>query len=116
MRKAGARVRVTAQLIDSTTGHHLWAERYDRDLEDIFAIQDEITQSIVGAIEPALGAAEQKRAHLITHDNLDAWEASQRAFWHLYKSTREDSKIAVDWFRKAIALDPHHPMAPGVYR
>jgi TolB-like protein len=113
VRKVGVRVRVTAQLIDSTTGHHLWAERYDQDLEDIFAIQDEVTQSIVGAIEPALGAAEQKRAQLMRPDSLDAWEASQRAFWHLYKWTREDLKLAVDWFRRAIALDPHHPLAPG---
>jgi TolB-like protein/Tfp pilus assembly protein PilF len=113
VRKIGAKVRVTAQLIDSTSGHHLWAERYDRDLEDIFAIQDEITQSIVAAIEPALGAAEQKRAQLIPPDSLDAWEASQRAFWHYNKATREDFELAADWFRKSIAIDPHHPLAPG---
>jgi adenylate cyclase len=113
VRKIGVRVRVTAQLIDSTTGHHLWAERYDRELEDIFAIQDEITQSIVGAIEPALGAAEQKRAQLIPPDSLDAWEASQRGFWHLYRWTREDLDLAVGWFRDAIAIDPHHPLALG---
>jgi adenylate cyclase len=113
VRKIGVRVRVTAQLIDSTTGHHLWAERYDRDLEDIFAIQDEITESIVGAIEPALGVAEQRRAQLMPPDSLDAWEASQRAFWHYYKSTRENLDLAADWFRKSIALDPHHPLAPG---
>jgi len=113
VRKAGNRIRITAQLIDASTGHHLWAERYDRDLENIFAIQDEITQSIVGAIEPALGAAEQKRAHLIAHDNLDAWEASQRAFWHYNKATREDLELAASWFRKSIAIDRHHPLAPG---
>jgi TolB-like protein/class 3 adenylate cyclase/Tfp pilus assembly protein PilF len=113
VKKFGSRVRVTSQLIDCATGYHLWAERYDRDLEDIFAIQDEITQSIVGAIEPALGAAEQRRAHLITHDNLDAWEASQRAFWHYNKATREDLELAAEWFRKSIAIDPHHPLAPG---
>jgi hypothetical protein len=87
---------VTAQLIDSTTRHHLWAEHYDRDLEDVFTIQDDISQSIVGAIEPALGTAEQKRAQLLPPDSLDAWEASQRAFWHYYRSTREDLALAVD--------------------
>ncbi len=73
VRKAGDRVRVTAQLIDASTGNHIWAERYDRELDDIFALQDEITQTIVTAIEPELGAVEQERARRKPPDNLDAW-------------------------------------------
>ena len=62
VRKAGTRVRVTAQLIDAATGHHEWAERYDREMEDIFDLQDEITQIIAGALEPELNAVERERA------------------------------------------------------
>ncbi len=62
VRKAGSRVRITAQLVDATTGNHVWAERYDRELEDIFAVQDDITQNIVAAIGPELVSAEIQRA------------------------------------------------------
>ena len=73
VRKAGSRVRITGQLIDAATGAHIWAERYDRGLEDIFAVQDEITQSIVGAIAPGIVSAEVQRAQRKDPGQLDAW-------------------------------------------
>ena len=82
VRKAGSRVRVTAQLIDATTGGHLWAERYDRDLADIFAVQDEITARVSEAIQPALERSERERAARKPPDSLDAWESCHRGMWH----------------------------------
>ena len=84
VRKAENRVRITAQLIDATTGRHVWAERYDRDLADIFELQDEMTQTIVGAVEPELSAAERERAANKPPENLDAWETYQKGLWHLW--------------------------------
>jgi adenylate cyclase len=91
VRKAGNRVRITGQLIDAETGHHLWAERYDRVLEDLFAIQDELTDGIVGAIEGAVGRAEIVRAHRKPPGSLDAWDACMRGWWHTSRMTRETS-------------------------
>ena len=105
-RNAGNRVRVTAQLIDATTGNHVWAERYDGDLSDIFAIQDEMTQAIVGAIEPELGKAERERARRKAPDNLDAWSCYQRGLWHLFRFTKADNDAAEELFRRSAALDP----------
>ena len=82
VRKAGRRVRITAQLIDAPTGHHIWAERYDRELEDIFDLQDEITQTIAAAIEPELSAKEREAAVRKPPDSLDTWETFQRAMWY----------------------------------
>ena len=79
VRKAGNRIRVTAQLVEAETGNHVWAERYDRDLADIFAVQDEITERVVAAIEPELYAAEQVRSQSKPPDSLDAWECVIRA-------------------------------------
>jgi adenylate cyclase len=111
VRKGGNRVRLTTQLIDAASGTHVWAERYDRDLSDIFAVQDEITASVAGVIEPALAEAEQQRALRKPPERLDAWEAYQRGLWHFYKYGPEDNKIAQTFFRQAIALDPK--FAPG---
>ena len=105
-RKAGNRARVTAQLIDTTTGNHVWAERYDGDLSDVFAIQDEMTQAIVGAIEPELGNAERERARRKPPDNLDAWSCYQRGLWHLFRFTKEDNETAEGLFRRSATLDP----------
>jgi len=106
VRKAGNRVRVTAQLIDAATGNHVWAERYDRDLSDIFALQDEMTQTIVGAIEPELGSAERERARRKPPDSLDAWSCYQRGLWHLYRFTKADNDEAEQLFQRAAELDP----------
>ena len=107
VRKTGSRVRVSAQLIDATTGNHLWAERYDRDLEDIFALQDEITETIVTAIEPELGAVERERARRKPPENLDAWSSYQRGLWHLFDDLQRDSLAeAKRLFQLACELDP----------
>jgi len=106
VRKAANRVRVTGQLIDAETGHHVWAERYDRVLEDIFDLQDEITESVVAALEPAVGKAEMSRARQRTPDDLDAWDLCQRAMWHFNRVTREDFAIADELYRRAIERDP----------
>jgi TolB-like protein/Flp pilus assembly protein TadD len=105
VRRAGDRVRVSAQLIDGATGNNIWARSYDRALPDIFALQDEITHTIVGAIEPELGRAERERATVKARD-LDAWSIYQRGMTRLYRYTREDLAEARTLFRQAIAVDP----------
>ena len=78
MRKAGNRVRITAQLINSETGHHVWAERFDRELQDIFELQDEITGKIAAVIAPELVKAESERSVMKRPENMDAWDYCQR--------------------------------------
>jgi len=106
VRKAGDRVRITGQLIDAENGHHVWAERYDRDLEDIFAVQDEIVDEITAALEPAVGQAETRKASLKPPSSLDAWELFHRALWHWSRATREDLVNAREYLEQAIGLDP----------
>ncbi len=106
LRKSGNRVRVTAQLVEAETGNHVWAERYDRDLADIFAVQDEITQATTIAIAPAIADAEQQRAMRKPPASLDAWGAYQRGMWHLSKASAEDNDFAENFFQRAIDLDP----------
>jgi tetratricopeptide (TPR) repeat protein len=111
VRKAGSRVRISAQLVDATTGNHVWAERYDRELEDIFAVQDEITQNIIAAIGPELVSAEMQRARRKDPNSLDAWDCTMRAWWHFARLTREDNEEARRLALRAIELDPG--AAPG---
>jgi adenylate cyclase len=92
LRKSGNRVRVTAQLVEAETGNHVWAERYDRDLSDIFAVQDEITEATTIAIAPVIADAERQRAIRKPPANLDAWGAHQRGMWHLGKASAEDTR------------------------
>jgi len=106
VRRAGNRVRITAQLIDAVEDNHLWAERYDRDLEDIFAVQDEVTHTIVTTIEPHLASTERQRARRKPTESLGAWELYQRGLWHLYQNNAEDSTRALDFLQSAIDLDP----------
>ncbi len=113
VRKGGNRMRITAQLIDATSGAHVWADQYDRDPSDIFAVQDEMTASVAGIIEPALADAEQQRVLRKPPDSLDAWEAYQRGLWHFNRYSPEENKTALNFFRQAIALDPN--FAPGHY-
>jgi adenylate cyclase len=94
LRKAGNRIRVTAQLIEAETGNHVWAERYDRDLADIFAVQDEISQAVTIAIAPAIEDAERQRAMRKPPGSLDAWTAYQRGLWHMGKEEIEDFTLA----------------------
>jgi TolB-like protein/class 3 adenylate cyclase/tetratricopeptide (TPR) repeat protein len=114
VRRGGDRVRITAQLNDTTTGSHLWAERYDRELADVFAVQDEITESIVAAIEPRLFAAENFRASRKPPDSMDAWELLMRALSHFWRVTREDNVVAQALLEKAVAIDPNYGRALGV--
>jgi TolB-like protein/Tfp pilus assembly protein PilF len=112
VRKAGNRVRVTAQLIDATTGNHIWAEHYDRELDDLFALQDEITETIVTAIEPELGAVERERARRKPPENLDAWDLFQRGLWHLFDDVKHDALAqAKRLFERACELDPEFAAA-----
>ena len=106
VRKAGERVRVAAQLIDATTNHHVWAEHYDRELRDIFELQDEITEAIITAIEPRIRDYEPERAISRDPRNLDAWDCAQRAMWHVNKLTKDDTARARSLFERAIELDP----------
>jgi adenylate cyclase len=106
LRKSGNRIRVTAQLVEAESGNHVWAERYDRDLDDIFAVQDEITQATTIAIAPAIADAEQQRAVRKPPDSLDAWAAYQRGLWHLGRASAEDDSRAEAFFQRATELDP----------
>ncbi len=106
VRKAGKRVRITAQLIDAASGNHLWADRFDGNLDDIFELQDQITERIVFATAPEIEAHERERARRKPPESLDAWELYQRGMWHLYRVTKDDFKAARTLFDKAIARDP----------
>ena len=114
VRKVGDRVRITAQLNDVATGSHIWAEHYDRGLADVFAVQDEITEAIVAAIEPQLYAAENFRAQRKSPDNMDAWDLLMRALSHYWRVTRQDNRVAQALLEKAIAIDPNYGKALGV--
>ena len=106
VRKAGKRIRITAQLIDAPKGYHVWAERYDRDIEDIFAVQDEITHNIVRSVGPEFLSAEMKRAQRKDVRNLDVWDYIMRASSHHGRYTKKDATEAQRLLRKAIELDP----------
>jgi len=107
MRRAGQRVRITSQLIDTATGTHLWAERYDRDLIDICAVQDDITSRVAAAIEPALFRAESRRVIAKRPEHMGAWDYCQRGVWHVNKGTRTDGIAANGLFEQALMLDPN---------
>ena len=111
VRKSGNRLRITAQLIDATTGHHLWAERYDRQVEDIFDLQDEITHRITAIVAPEVERAEQRRSVAKEPINLAAWEYHQRGMAMLEKFTKQGDAEARDYFERAIALDPTYALA-----
>ena len=106
VRKAEKKVRITAQLIDAPTGYHVWAERYDRDLEDIFAVQDEITHNIVRSVGPEFLSAEMKRAQRKDVLHLDVWDLIMRANSHHGQYTQKDATEAQRLLYKAIKLDP----------
>jgi TolB-like protein/cytochrome c-type biogenesis protein CcmH/NrfG len=114
VRKGGDRIRITAQLNDVATGSHLWAERYDRKITDVFAVQDEITENIVAAIEPQLYAAESFRAQRKPPDSMDAWDLVMRALSHYWRVTRQDNVVAQALLEKAITIDPNYGQALGL--
>jgi adenylate cyclase len=108
VRKVGRRVRITVQLIDATTDRHLWAERYDRDLEDIFAIQDEVTSAIVATLPGRVEAAARDRASRTTTDNMAAYECVLTGKVLHHRSNREDNAKAQQLLDRAIQLDPSY--------
>jgi adenylate cyclase len=106
VRKAGDRVRISAQLIDATTGAHVWAETFDRQLADIFALQDEITERLAGSMGAEVGRSEMARTIRRNPRILDAWECAQRGTWHFNRFTKKDMAIARSLYERAIELDP----------
>jgi TolB-like protein/Flp pilus assembly protein TadD len=108
VRKSGQRLRITSQLLDAITGNHIWSERYDRELTDIFALQDEITASVTAAIEPKLLAAEAIRSQKRSADDLDAWDLVMRALPYYWRMTTADSKTAIDMLRQAVQRYPNY--------
>lgn len=106
LQKAGSRVRINSQLIDGWTGAQVWAKRFDRQVADIFLLQDELTETIVGAIEPELGRAERYRVQRKRPSDLDAWDLCQRGLYHLYRYTERDLDTARGFFEQAVDRDP----------
>jgi TolB-like protein len=111
VRRAGKRIRISAQLIDAVTGGHHWAERYDRELGDIFALQDEITRSVVAAIEPRLLAAEGIRTLSRSPDDLGAWERVARAETDVWRLTRADYAMAIKGLEQTVEIYPDYAPA-----
>jgi adenylate cyclase len=109
VRKAGDKVRITAQLIDAITGHHLWAERYDRDLKDIFALQDEITMKIITAMQVKLTVGELANLWAKGTKNLDAYLKCMEAYTNYLRTTKEGNALGKKLAEEVIALDPNYP-------
>jgi len=114
VRKAASRVRITGQLIDATTGAHLWADRFEGDLDDIFELQDQITASVIAAIAPQLERAEIERAKRKPTESLDAYDYYLRGMANLHRGTRDAIDEALALFHKAIQLDPDFASAYGM--
>jgi adenylate cyclase len=115
VRKSGQRIRVTAQLIEAETGNYIWAERYDRELADIFDLQDELTQAISAQVDAELSGNERQQAHNKTTTNLDAWELYQRGMWHYYHNTREELVEARRLFGLALVQAPEFASANAAF-
>ncbi len=114
VRKAGNRVRISGQLIDTASGAHLWADRFDGALDDIFELQDEVASSVVGAIEPKLRQSEIERATRKPTESLDAYDLYLRALAQYYKYTDEGMREAVALLQRALAIDPSYSPAAGM--
>lgn len=112
VRRAGNRVRVTVQLIEGPTGHHVWAEKYDRDMDDLFALQDELTDSICGVLIPSVTAAERQRVMSRPERDLDlgAWESLHRGMGRMNGRKKSDHIEARKWLRRAMELEPRWGM------
>jgi len=114
VRKSADRIRITAQFIEAETGKHIWAERYDRNLQDIFAVQDEVAEGIVGALQSRLMDAEVRLAQRKPPDALDAWGCVVQAKFKLYAYRKQDLDQAEPFVRKAIEIDPEYAEAHAV--
>src|SRR5262249_37255917 len=107
VRRSGEHVRVTVQLIEAESASHLWAHRYDRNVNDVFAVQDEIAAAVIAEILPAVSDAERRRAVRKAPGSLDAWEAYQRGLNHLFRFTSDaDIERARQFFQDSITSDP----------
>jgi tetratricopeptide (TPR) repeat protein len=104
-------VRITAQLIDALSGRHIWAERYDRDFKDIFAVQDEITKNIITALHVEITEGQQARIYAKGTDNLEAYLKAMEAHWHNLQTTKDSVLRAMKLAEEAIALDPNYAFA-----
>jgi len=114
VRKVGQRVRITAQLIDASTGNHIWADRYDGDLSDVFALQDKITNSVVAAIEPRLLESESIRSQNQTPADIRAWDLLMQASFLFWRLNKADGEAAITILRRAVQLYPHYAPAHGM--
>jgi adenylate cyclase len=114
VRKAGNRVRITGQLVEAETGAHLWAERYDRAPDDVFAIQDEITANVIGCIQPQVYAAEHERLKRKPPQRLDAWESFVRAMFLYSQHSEPSTREALVMLDRAVELDPSYAQAHGL--
>jgi adenylate cyclase len=113
VRRAGTTIRVTAQLVDAVTGRHVWAERYDRALVDLFAVQDEITRSIIGSIAPGIVMAEIQHSKAKTAAELDTWDRIMRAHWHIRRFTAVDFREAGRLIEELLVHEPDNAVALG---
>ena len=111
VRKAGNRLRITAQLLEAETGAHLWADRYDAKLEDVFELQDQITEKVVGVVEPSLRQSEIERSRRKRPENLDAYDLYLRALPHMVSLMPADARIAARFLEDALKLDPKYAAA-----
>jgi TolB-like protein/Tfp pilus assembly protein PilF len=114
VRRGGSRLRITAQLVETATGNHLWAERYDGALEDVFDLQDQIAEGVAGAVEPSVRQAEIERARLKHPESLDAYELYLRALPHAWAYSREGSSNALNLLRDALQIEPSYAAAHGL--
>ena len=111
VRRASKRVRVTGQLIDATVGNHLWADRYDRELSDIFELQDEITNRVIGSVGSQILLAEAARVRRKPPQSIDAWDLVMQALPHMWRMTTDDHRSAQDLLLEALSLDPEYAHA-----
>jgi adenylate cyclase len=114
VRKAGSRLRITAQLIEAETGAHLWADRVDGLLDDVFELQDQITERVVGIVEPSLQRSEIERARRKPPENLDAYDLYLRALPHMASVMPTDVRIAARFLEDSLKLDPNYAAAHGL--
>src|SRR5439155_19386814 len=114
VRKAGNRVRITGQLIDTATGAHIWADRFDGALDDIFELQDQVGSSVIGVIEPRLRLSEIERSARKPTERLDAYDLYLRGHAQFYKLTDEGMGEAITLLKRALAIDPSYSSAAAM--
>jgi adenylate cyclase len=111
VRKAGGRLRITAQLVEAETGAHLWADKCDGALEDVFELQDQITDRVVGVVEPTVRRSEIERSRRKRPENLDAYDLFLRALPHLQAPMPDQGRVAIPLLEQALKLDPDYAVA-----